>query len=226
VQRKQNSVELITAILKQAEIGLPVSEPRRHHRILEQSYYGWRKVYGGMEPLVARELKCLREENTKLTRRVADLSLDKSTLQDALEIVVKRVQRREKARYLISRCRAGAWQACRCVCASLSALLPQLQRPTARASVGFGYRLPILFQREGREMGKKRLYLIYGKVGLGLRLKRSWRHMPANHSAQRNPAHQANETWSADFVADELADGRRICMLMAVCTFTQRRAEI
>jgi putative transposase len=51
----------------------------------EQSYYRWKKVYGGMEPSEARELKQLRDEKTKLKRVVADLLLDKVMLQDVVQ---------------------------------------------------------------------------------------------------------------------------------------------
>jgi putative transposase len=85
VKRRRFAVEQITAILKQAELGTPIAELCRQHGISEQSYYRWKKIYGGMEPSEARELKQLREENTKLKRLVADLSLDKSMLQDVLQ---------------------------------------------------------------------------------------------------------------------------------------------
>jgi cell division protein FtsB len=50
-----------------------------------QPFYRWKKIYGGMDPSKARELKQLREENVKLKRLVADLSLDKAMLQDVLQ---------------------------------------------------------------------------------------------------------------------------------------------
>ena len=53
--------------------------------ISEQTFYRWKKVYGGMLPSEARELKQLRDENTKLKRLVADLSLDKVMLQDVVQ---------------------------------------------------------------------------------------------------------------------------------------------
>jgi putative transposase len=84
VKRKRFSVEQITAVLKQAELGTPIADLCRQHGISEQSYYRWKKVYGSMEPSEARELRQLREENTKLKRLVADLSLDKVMLQDVL----------------------------------------------------------------------------------------------------------------------------------------------
>jgi putative transposase len=85
VKRKRFTVEQITGILKQAELGAPIAELCRRYGVSEQSYYRWKKVYGGMEPSEARELKQLREENLKLKRLVAELTLDKVMLQDVLQ---------------------------------------------------------------------------------------------------------------------------------------------
>ena len=85
MKKKRFSVEQISAILKQAELGAPLEELCRQHGVSQQSFYRWKKVYGGMLPGEARELKQLRDENTKLKRLVADLSLDKVMLQDVLQ---------------------------------------------------------------------------------------------------------------------------------------------
>jgi putative transposase len=85
VKRKRFSVEQITAILKQAETGTPVGDLCRQVGISEQTFYRWKKSYGGMLPGEARELKQLREENTRLKRVVADLTLDKVMLQDVVQ---------------------------------------------------------------------------------------------------------------------------------------------
>ena len=85
MKRKRFSIEQITAILKQAELGTPVGELCRKVGISEQSFYRWKQVYGGMQPSEARELRQLREENAKLKRIVADLSLDKVMLQDVVQ---------------------------------------------------------------------------------------------------------------------------------------------
>lgn len=85
MKKKRFSVEQISGILKQAELGAPIPELCRQHGVSEQSYYRWKKVYGGMEPSEARELKALRDENTKLKRLSADLSLDKVMLQDVVQ---------------------------------------------------------------------------------------------------------------------------------------------
>jgi putative transposase len=81
VKKKRFTVEHIAGILKQAELGSPIAELCRQHGISEQSYYRWKKIYGAMEPSEVRELKLMREENAKLKRIVADLSLDKAMLQ-------------------------------------------------------------------------------------------------------------------------------------------------
>ena len=85
MKRKRFSTEQIAAVLQQAEQGVPVGELCRQVGISEQSFYRWKKVYGGLQPSEARELKQLRDEVTKLKRLVADLSLDKIMLQDVIQ---------------------------------------------------------------------------------------------------------------------------------------------
>jgi putative transposase len=84
VKKKRFSVEQITSVLQQVAGGMPVDDICRQVGISEQTFYRWQKEYGGMLPSEARELKQLRDENTKLKRLVADLSLDKVMLQDVL----------------------------------------------------------------------------------------------------------------------------------------------
>ena len=85
MKKKRFSVEQITAVLKQAEAGMPVGELCRQIGISDQTFYRWKKSYGGMLPSEARELKQLREENARLKRVVADLTLDKVMLQDVVQ---------------------------------------------------------------------------------------------------------------------------------------------
>jgi putative transposase len=82
MKRKRYSVEQIVAAVKQHELGTPVAEIVRTFGIAEQTFYRWKKQYGGLEPDQARELKQLKEENARLKKLVADLSLDKAMLQD------------------------------------------------------------------------------------------------------------------------------------------------
>ena len=85
MKRKRFSVEQIAAVLQQSSAGVPVGDVCRQVGISEQTFYRWKKVYGGMPPSEARELKQLRDENTKLKRLVAGLSLDKVMLQDVVQ---------------------------------------------------------------------------------------------------------------------------------------------
>ena len=82
MKRKRYSVEQIVAAVKQHEMGMSVPDITRKLGIAEATFYRWKKQYGGLEPDEVRELKQLREENSKLKRLVADLSLDKAMLQD------------------------------------------------------------------------------------------------------------------------------------------------
>jgi putative transposase len=71
-------------ILRQTEEGKTVSEVCREAGIGEATYYNWRKRYGGLMPSEMKRLRQLEEENGKLKKLVADLSLDKAMLQDVL----------------------------------------------------------------------------------------------------------------------------------------------
>lgn len=71
-------------ILKQGADGHPVAEICRKAGISEATYFNWKKKYEGLLPDEMRRLKQLEDENTKLKKLMADLSLDKAMLQDVL----------------------------------------------------------------------------------------------------------------------------------------------
>jgi putative transposase len=82
VKKQRFSVEQIVAVLKQVELGMTVADVTRQVGVSEQTYYRWKKMYGGLQSDQVRELKQLQDENARLKRLVADLSLDKVILQD------------------------------------------------------------------------------------------------------------------------------------------------
>jgi putative transposase len=84
MKRKRYSVEQIVSILKQAELGLPVPDLIRQVGISEQTFYRWKRQYAGLQSDQVRELKQVTEENQRLKKLVAELSLDKAVLQDVL----------------------------------------------------------------------------------------------------------------------------------------------
>ena len=81
--KKRFSEEQIVRILQEAEGGVPVRDVCRKHNIVEQTFYRWRKQYGGMGTVQLRELKRLQKENERLRRAVSDLTLDKLILSEA-----------------------------------------------------------------------------------------------------------------------------------------------
>ena len=88
MRKSRFSIEQIVAVLRQVETGMPVADVIRRIGISEQTFYRWKKEYSGLQPDQARELKQLQEENVRLKRLVAELSLDKAMLQ---EVVTKKL---------------------------------------------------------------------------------------------------------------------------------------
>jgi putative transposase len=84
MKRKRYSDEQIAFALRQADSGTAVEEICRKLGVSEATFYRWKKQFAGMGTVEIRRLKQLEEENTKLKRLVADLSLDKTMLQDVL----------------------------------------------------------------------------------------------------------------------------------------------
>ncbi len=86
--RRHFKPEQIIHMLREAEIklagGKKIGEVCRELAISEQSYYRWRKEYGGMQVSQAKKLKDLERENARLKRLVADQALDKAILEEAL----------------------------------------------------------------------------------------------------------------------------------------------
>jgi putative transposase len=71
-------------ILKQAADGMPVADICRKAEISQATYFNWKRKYDGLLPTEMQRLKQLEDENTKLRKVVADLSLDKEMLQDVI----------------------------------------------------------------------------------------------------------------------------------------------
>ena len=84
--RKKHTPEQIVAILRQIEVAVatnkPIAQACKEAGITEQTYYRWRKEYGGLKLEQARRLKELEKENSRLRRLVTELSLEKQVLKD------------------------------------------------------------------------------------------------------------------------------------------------
>ena len=85
--KKRHSPEQIVAKLRQADVelgkGLRVPEVCKQLGISEQTYYRWRTKYGGMDPLMAKQMKQLEKENARLKKLLAEAELDKAILKEA-----------------------------------------------------------------------------------------------------------------------------------------------
>ncbi|AIR70165.1 transposase [Dickeya fangzhongdai] len=84
MKKSRFTEEQIAFALKQAETGTRVEEFCRKMGISEATFFNWKKKFGGMGVVELRRLRQLEEENHRLKRLVADLSLDKEMLQDVI----------------------------------------------------------------------------------------------------------------------------------------------
>ena len=86
--RKRYASEQIISKLREAEVilsqGQTVAQASKQLGVTEQTYYRWRKEYGGMRTSQVRKLKDLEKENARLKKLVADLALDNAILKEAI----------------------------------------------------------------------------------------------------------------------------------------------
>jgi putative transposase len=75
----------ILAILRQAEGGVPVAELCREHGMSNASFYKWRAKYGGMDASLMSQMKAMEDENRRLKKMFAELSMQNELLKEALE---------------------------------------------------------------------------------------------------------------------------------------------
>lgn len=84
MKKSRFTEEQIVFALKRAELGTSVPDVCRKLDISDATFYPWRKKYGGISPSELKHMRQPEEENLRLKRLVADLSLDKTILQDVL----------------------------------------------------------------------------------------------------------------------------------------------
>ena len=87
MKHKRHSVDQIVSKLRKADVelgkGKKVPEVCKGLEITEQTYYRWRQKYGGMQPVMVKQLKSLEKENSRLKKLVADQALDMEILKEA-----------------------------------------------------------------------------------------------------------------------------------------------
>ena len=100
-------------------------------------------------------------------------------------------------------------------------------REIGQARIRYGYRkIRVLLKREGWNVGKKLVYRLYCEEGLALRHKPRRRRCAAANRRERSKVTAPNQAWSVDFVADQLADGRKFRALTIVDVFTRESLVI
>jgi len=85
MKKSRFTEEQITFALRQADSGMPVADVCRQLGISEATFYVWKRKYGNLGVTELRQLRRLRDENTRLKRLVADLTLDRHILQEVIK---------------------------------------------------------------------------------------------------------------------------------------------
>jgi len=87
MKQKRHSVDQIVSKLRKADVelgkGKKVPKVCKELEVTEQTYYRWRQKYGGMQPVMVKQLKSLEKENSRLKKLVADQALDMEILKEA-----------------------------------------------------------------------------------------------------------------------------------------------
>jgi len=84
MRKRRFTDEQIISILKESQAGSGTDELCRRHGVSRQTFYSWRKRFGGLEVSDAQRLRRLEDENRKLKQLIADLTLDKQVLKEML----------------------------------------------------------------------------------------------------------------------------------------------
>ena len=234
MRKSRYSDEQIAAALRQAEAGTPIADITRKLGISEATFYAWRKRFGSLGTPEIRELRQLREENTRLKRLVADLTLDRQVLQD---VVKKKVVRHVRRTTILPKVRELWRLSERRACAVLDINRKMLwyqpvkrDDPVLRARikeiawqrVRYGHkRIAVLLRREGWIVNLKRVRRIYREENLSIRTKTPKRRRAAVVRQERVVPTAPNQSWAMDFMHDVLADSAKIRLLTIVDSFSR-----
>ena len=245
MSRKRYTPEQIISMLREAEVALAqgqsIGQACRTLGVSEQSYYRWRKEYGGLRTDQAKRLKDLEKENGRLRKAISDLTLDKLILKEALEGNCYAPPLDKRRRQCVDHLQAELGISERRACAVAGQhRSTQRKRPRGRddeealtaaiirlaSQYGrYGYRrITALLRTEGWHVNAKRVQRIWRREGLKVPQKqpkrgRLWLN---DGSCIRLRPCWPNHVWSYDFVMDRTHDGRKFRMLTVIDEFTRR----
>jgi putative transposase len=184
---------------------VPVADICRKAGISQTTYFNWKRKYDGLLPTEMRRLKQLEEENGKLKKLVAELSLDREMLQDVIRRKLWGLFRKRK----LVDAGCGEWdvfirRACRVLQVDTSTYHYKSRRPgqaglehrikeICQTRVRYGYRrVDVLLRREGWPINQKKTRRIYRELGLQLRNKTPKRRVKAKAARGSQSRHAAN----------------------------------
>ncbi|MFC2167193.1 IS3 family transposase [Acidobacteriota bacterium] len=239
--RKRYSPEQIISMLREAEIiqskGSTIIEACRKLGISEQTYYRWRKDYGGMRVDQARSLKELELENSRLKKLVADLSLDKAILEVAKPgKFLSPVKKSRAVNHVCKVLAVSQRRACQVLGQPQSTQrhirkVPEDEDRLVEHIIAlagqygrYGYRrITALLQNEGWRVNHKRVERIWRQEGLKVPSKqpirgRLWL---TDGSCIRLRPTKRNHVWSYDMAMIRTTDGRALRILVIIDEFTR-----
>ncbi|WP_135507644.1 IS3 family transposase [Roseovarius aestuariivivens] len=243
---KREKSEDIVSKLRQIEVlqgqGMTVADASRQIGITEQTFYRWRKQYGGMSRGQLKRLKELEKENQRLRRAVSDLTLDKLILTEAAKGKLLSPSRRRRC---IDHVRQALGISERRACRTLGQHRstqrkvprgrPDEERLTediielARQYGRYGYRpVTALLNQSGWHVNHKRVERIWKREGLKVppKQKKKGRLWLNDGSCIRLRPERPNHVWSYDFMQDRTADGRAYRILNIIDEFTREALMI
>ncbi|WJT19272.1 transposase [Klebsiella pneumoniae subsp. pneumoniae] len=215
MKKTRYTEEQIAFALKQAETGTRVEEVCRKMGISEATFYNWKKKFGGMSVTKLRRLRQLEEENQRLKRLVADLSLDKVMLRKLSKKVLRPAQKRQAVHFLREAYRISVRRGCGLLMQSRTVYHWQSRRDDraitlrireiAETRIRYGCpRIHIQLRREGWPVNHKKTHRIYCLEGLNLRKKRPRRHVSAAHRQQRPVLISVIDRWLNERIKDKV----------------------
>ncbi|MCE9603296.1 MAG: IS3 family transposase [Planctomycetia bacterium] len=239
--RKRLSVEQIIQKLREAELelarGQTVPQVAKKIGVTEQTYYRWRKEYGGLRTDQAKRFKELEQENSRLKRLLADAELDKAILREAGRgKLLSPTGRRRVVEHVRETLAVSERRACRVLGqARATQRRPRLVPDDEPRLVGrivklasdygrYGYRrITALLRREGWSVNHKRVERLWRREGLKVpqkqpKRRRLW--FNDGSCVRLRPTHR-DHVWSYDFVQARTHDGRAFRMLTVIDEFTR-----
>ena len=196
--------------------------------ISQATFYIWKKKYGELGASEVRSFRQLEDENARLKRLVADLTLDKNILLEVIKKDLKPVRRRELAVWIRQTYVLALDKACELAKLFRSSWYKPRKnyqqeglririRGIANERLRFCYeRIHVMLRREGWQINLKRVHRLYCLESLQVRMRRRRKKRMSLLRAMPLPASGPNERWRMDFVHDRLNNGLAVRVLTVV----------